>query len=288
VRTDDSPILVTGARGGIGREVVNQLHNAGRAVIPLTRDGSPLHDLATIAYDITDHERAADLLATHRPRAVLHLAGLTGGASASQPDEAMRVNTVATAALAQACADAGVPRLVFASSAAVYGDGGTTPFTENAALRGQSAYAVSKREAEVLLQEVSREDGLSVVAFRIFNVYGDGLAESLIARILESTASRPAVLRGGESFVRDYVHVSDVARALIGAVSLEVPTPFSVINLGTGVGTSNADLHAVFASRKDIHLVSEPGRPSFSVANTTVMERLLGFTPTPIGQRLAH
>ncbi|KQZ84824.1 hypothetical protein ASD56_00015 [Microbacterium sp. Root166] len=136
----------------------------------------------------------------------------------------------------RATAEHGARRIVLASSAAVYGDGGSSPFREDSPLRGSSPYALAKARSERALTRVGDELGISVLALRIFNVFGRGCAGSLINRL--TGGPRPALMLS-ESFVRDYVDVDDVALAFVAAAGGDTA---GVLNVARGVAVDNLEL----------------------------------------------
>jgi len=278
------PVLVTGANGGIGRAVLRLAQDRGIDVVPCTRNGLPVDGVPTTACDVTSDDALASTLETHKPRIVIHLAGMT---SQGDPGELHAVNAIGTQRLASLAARHGAHRIIFASSAAVYGDKGSAPYAESSATPAPSPYGASKLAAENALARATSALGLESVAARIFNVYGPAQPNSLISRILTSSVDSPAVLRGGAVFVRDYVHVDDVAAALLAAAETELPEAFTVINVDTGHPTSNDDLERLFAGREDVHITTGEGPPSYSVADNTKMATLLGIAPRSLAEALS-
>jgi len=172
----------------------------------------------------------------------------------------------------QLAAASGTRRVVFASSSAVYGTAERTPRNESHPLAPESRYASFKASAEEILKQASVELGLDGIALRIFNVYGQGLDSSLINRIFASNGNKASVLKTS-NYVRDYIHVSDVATALASAIRVPL-SGYAAINVGTGVATDNVWLMNQPGARGepvDVH----PGYFSHSVADISAMSRLL-------------
>jgi UDP-glucose 4-epimerase len=226
--------------------------------------------------DITDPAAVDLALAQTQPQYVIHLAGLTGAVCESDAARAKAVNTDATEHLALKAAAAGVRRLVFASSAAVYGDAAHTALSESDPLNGSSTYARTKIDAESALERVAAQTGLEVVALRIFNVYGEGFPGSLVSRIAAASADSPVVLKGEAGFVRDYVHGDDVATAIRAALAMPMDSAFMAINVASGVPVSNADLASLVPERSRPFVAVEPGGQSFSVADVSLSDTHLG------------
>ena len=168
-----------------------------------------------------------------------------------------------------ASAKIGVQRVVFASSAAVYGDRHSEPRTEADQLEGTSPYAQEKINAEIAMAEEAAASGLSVVSLRVFNVFGPGCSASLVNALIEGPPPRLAVTA---EFVRDYVHVDDVARAFLGAI--DSPQVTGALNIGSGHGVSNEELAA---ARPGAFREGDDSIVSHSVADVTRARALLGW-----------
>lgn len=267
-----APILVTGAGGRIGTALRRQA-GADLDVVAVTR--SPLPGSRSI--DVTDPEAVDGLLAEVKPRAVVHLAALTGAACDADPAAAERINVGGTAHLAQAARRHGVTRFVLASTAAVYGDARRRPLTESDAPSPSGAYATTKLRAEEALAATA--DQLPSHALRVFNVYGPGMRDSLVTRLFTASRERPVRLNGLDGFVRDYVHVDDVARAVLAAA--ESPDlGFRVLNVGSGVPRRNRDLWEVLPAAARAAVEVGPEVDSYSCADITAITDQLGWLPS--------
>jgi len=271
-------LLVTGAGGAIGRRLRVRLDGDGYDASYVLRSGADAQpgDPAVDVADITDAERLSAIVERRRPDAIIHLAAVTGAACDDDPERAHAVNVEAVRSLAQISVAAGVTRLVLASTSAVYGDQYDAPITESGPLALASRYAEHKREAEVILEAASRRSAsLSAVALRIFNVFGPGMRQSLANRLEASTPDAPVQLAGLDGFIRDYVHVDDVADALVRAAVSPLPDPWTIINVGTGRPTTNREL---LAALQPVSYVTGTPRASYSCADVAVARRLLEFT----------
>ncbi len=274
-------LLVTGASGHLGRSLRRRLEVDESDIEPVywgspraSADGSQPIDLL----DSPTIEREIHNLA---PDAVVHLAALTGAGCDRDPALARDVNVRATEVLTTAAGSAGATRFVFASTAAVYGDTRPEPLSELDPPAPTSMYAQTKLEAEETLRTVAASTHeLSVVALRIFNVYGDDFMDSLVGRLERSSAESPVTLRGFDTFVRDYVHADDVADALLAALRLPMTESFTPINIASGTATSNRELAAILSGARDIHYEVVPGTPSYSSARIEQARAILEFSPT--------
>lgn len=265
-------VLVTGGAGFIGRHVLEGL-TPERDVRVLDRfettDPDALPDgVDTTASDVRDRE--ALIRATDGVGTIVHLARPTAGI------EGVR------SVLERACEiDAHV---VFASSAAVYGDPETIPTPESADREPISTYGDRKLRAERLVESLRDKRGLSATVLRYFNVYGprvDGGYGGLPGLFLERARREGVVeVTGDGSQTRDFVHVRDVANATIAALE---DRPNAAINVGTGSARSVATVARWIAGLTDARVESRPrpeSDPDRSRAATGRMERLLGVRPS--------
>ncbi len=269
-------LLITGAGGRIGQRLRRLVAPDEAVFVSSPRAG--LRGANDIVADVTDREAMASIVESTRPTAIIHLASVTAAACDADPARAVAVNVDAVRDLAAIAAASGVARFVLASTSAVYGDRYAAPVSETAELALGSRYAQTKREAELALEEAALASAtLTAVALRIFNVYGPGMTESLPNRLLAASAERPVTLFGLDDFVRDHVHVDDVGTALLTAAQRVLPTPWTIVNIGSGRPTANRELVEALAPVE--FDVADP-RSSYSCAELSTAARLLGFAPS--------
>jgi UDP-glucose 4-epimerase len=297
--------LVTGGAGYVGGHVVRALRAAGHDVAVLddlsASDGSRVPaGVPLLRASVTDRDAVRRALAAFRADAVAHLAARKDAAESVRRPEAYRaVNVGGTRTVVAAMADLGVGRLVFASSAAVYGDPPPGPVGEDAPAKPANPYGESKAEGEDVLREAAGGGGLNAVVLRLFNVAGCGAPElaergggALLPGLLRP-GCRPRVfgtdyLTRDGSCVRDYVHVLDVAAAFLAAAAHldaaacgpDVP----VFNVGSGVGHSV--LEVVDAVRRvtgrslEVEIADRrPGDPAEVVSDVTRIRAALDWRP---------
>lgn len=177
---------------------------------------------------------------------VIHFATVSINKSVADPDESLNINVIGNNNVFSAAANLGVKRLVYASSASVYGDPETLPMREDGPLSPLTPYCISKLAGEHLLRFYGRQSGLSWNALRFFNVYGPGQKTSayytsvinhFISRL---KAGQPPIIDGKGDQSMDFVHVHDVADACVAALLSRIDG--EVFNVGTGVSTSVAQL----------------------------------------------
>ncbi len=274
-------VLLVGASGPLGRAVTGELVSRGHDVTRASRSvgvGAGQHGSAPVGFaqlDATNAQQVREVLDRVRPSAVIYLAR---PAFDGEGDIAARIDSAVDSlrSFATECGRHGVDRIIFASSAAVYGTESASPRSETDDVVSNSPYAALKLRSESVLSEIGESGGFTVVSLRIFNVYGAGFSSSLVNRLAVGGGTPPLV-HDTEGFVRDYIHASDVARAF--ALGLEAPDLESaILNVGTGLGTTNRALlelcpHAVYEAS------AEPDVASFSIADTSRIRSLWGFEP---------
>jgi len=248
--------VVTGAAGFIGSQLCERLVRDGWSVVAV--------DGFTDSYDPTEKLlRAARLARLHRISLVLgdlvdldlkpvlegadvvfHLAGRAGVRSSfSLVDRYIHDNVTATECVVSASRDAGVRRLVYASSSSVYGDG-ETPFREDAVPAPISPYGRTKLDAERICLAAANQ-GIEAVALRYFTVYGPGQRPDMGLRIFAEAAlaGRPITLFGDGSQCRDFTYVADIVAAT--AAAADAPVSGMAINVGGGSSVSLLDVIAL-------------------------------------------
>jgi len=297
-------ILVTGGAGYIGSVIVSRLTARGHDVVvydDLSRGhraavagGVPLVD-----GDVRDADAVRDALLEGGCEAVVHMAALAEVAeSVAEPARYRSVNVDGTAAVLAAARAADVDRLVFSSTAAVYGAPQRTPIDEDDALAPTNPYGKTKLAAEELLWQARERDGLGATALRYFNACGaDGACgedhdpeSHLVPLALRAARDGTPIRVFGEDYptpdgtcVRDYVHVADLADAHIAALEA-LPAVQGAFNLGTGSGDSvRAVLDAVEeVTGSTLRRESAPrraGDPAVLVAGNRRAAERLGWRP---------
>jgi len=254
-------VAVTGAAGYIGGQVALALKDAGHEVLGIDRRPCAKNLKETfdqfVQADI-DSDQAKTKLIQFVPAAIVHCAGTSlVGPSIKHPSDYYHNNVVKTIHMLDIVMSA-LPktRIIFSSSAAVYGEPIMTPCDEVDPCEPVSPYGESKRMVEQVLESYHRAYGLDYVAFRYFNACGadpegrhgqEPGATHIIARVLESTRDNKEFVLNGIDYptpdgtcVRDYVHVADIAQAHVMALDSKVTA--GVYNLGSNNGTSNRQI----------------------------------------------
>ncbi|MGL4574194.1 MAG: UDP-glucose 4-epimerase GalE [Burkholderiaceae bacterium] len=309
-------ILVTGGAGYIGTHTIIELLSAGFEVVCLDNlSNSSPEALARVERitrqpvpfeigDIRDAKLLASVFARHKIDGVIHFAALKAvGESVAKPLAYYDNNISGTLALLQAMNAAGVSRIVFSSSATVYGAPDTLPITENAAIRTTNPYGATKAMNEQILRDLcAAQPEVGVVALRYFNPVGahdsgligedpTGIPNNLFPFITQvAVGKRPHVSVFGNDWptvdgtgVRDYIHVVDLAIGHVKAMQYALDhTGFVAPNFGTGQGTSVLQLIQAFEAASGVPVPYQiaprrPGDIAACWADVSLAEKLFGW-----------
>lgn len=314
--TDMPKILVAGGAGYIGSHTCVALIEAGFEPIILDnlRNSHPLvlSRIETITgkrphffeCDIADNRAVKSILKEHMCSAVIHFAGLKAvGRSVSEPLETYHENVAGSLSLLQTLGESGLKRIIFSSSATVYGDAKQTPIPETSVIQPTNPYGHSKAMVEQILMDLAASDPLwGVGILRYFNPVGahksgeigedpQGIPDNLLPYVSQVAVGRREKLQVfGDDYetadgtgVRDYIHVMDLAEGHVAAVRacLKSDGVFAV-NLGTGNGSSVLDVISAFETASGKHVPYEiverrPGDVGTSFADPSKALELLDF-----------
>jgi UDP-glucose 4-epimerase len=297
-------VLVTGGAGFIGSVIVEELTRAGHT--PVVYDSlvkghsSALKaDVPMVNGDVRDTDRLESTLRRYEIEAIVHMAGLIEvGLSITNPDQFFENNVGGSMSVLRAMIDTGVKKLVFSSTAAVYGDPISLPITEDAPLQPTNPYGESKLMVERVLGWAAPAHGLTCTALRYFNAAGatSGNGEMhepethLIPLVLKAAKDDQAVTIFGTDYptsdgttIRDYVHVVDLASAHLLALA-RVEAGLRVYNVGTGTGYSVQQVVETTerVTGKPLAIERRPRRPGDQVATVASSDRIraeLGWKP---------
>lgn len=309
-------VAVTGGAGYIGSHTTVALLEAGHEVLILDNFQNAEQDVPSrvseiagrsahvTTLDITDAPALETALLSFGPDAVIHFAGLKAvGEAAEIPVEYYRVNVGGSITLMQAMEKAGCTRLVFSSSATVYGDPVQIPIPETHGLGATNPYGRSKHMVEEIIQDWGASNpGISAVNLRYFNPVGahpsarigeapQGRPNNLMPFVAQvAVGQRPCLSVFGDDYdtpdgtgVRDYIHVMDLARAHLAALDLtEAQKGVVPVNVGTGRGYSVLEMVRAFeaASGREVPYKIAPRRPgdvAQSLADPSRARALMGW-----------
>ena len=302
------PILVTGGAGYVGSHVCKAL--AGAGFLPVSADNLSRGHAVLAKWgpleigDIRDRNWLGDVFSRHAPVAVIHMAALAeAGESEDRPQDYYDVNVNGTLALAAEAVAAGVDKVVYSSTCAIYGTPRANPIQEDARAAPMSPYGASKAAAERLLLDVLAPAGGRRVALRYFNAAGADPEGDTGERHDPETHLIPNAVRTalglreyidiyGTDFptpdgtaIRDYIHVADLATAHVAALrSLLDGGRGGIFNIGTGTGSSVRDVIAavVAASGAPVEARLCPRRavdPPELVADPIAFQEAFGLRP---------
>ncbi len=289
---EEKTILVTGGGGFIGSVVVDLLSSRGAKVrtlvgAPGQKVREPPAQVTSIHADITDSPAISEF--TAGADVVIHLAGPASvAASFESAVEYSRVHVEGTTVLLDVCRRVGVPRFIYLSSAEVYGRPHSIPVREDFPLQARSPYAAAKISAERFVEAFVNSFSIQAIVLRPFSVYGPGSpSESLIGTILRQAQRDDHILLNDLRPTRDYCYVTDLAEAILCSCTAQLPE-FCIANIGTGIGTSVADLSHLILQilRRDLPVMERPEskRPTSSeiynlIADRTQAQVILGWVP---------
>lgn len=286
-------ILVTGGAGFIGSALANHLVRLGHRVRVLDdlSAGDPSVLDASVSFtrgDVRDIPKLWTLL--RDVECVFHLAArVSVSESILYPVEYNEVNVGGTVSLMTAARDAGVRRVVLASSGTVYGDQEEQPVKETAVVRPPNPYAVTKIASEYYLSALGALYDIEVLMLRIFNAYGPGQAVPpshppvITHFVSQALSGSTPIIFGSSKQTRDFIYITDVVDALTTA-GLTKNTDRLIINIGTGQEISIRDLLKsieTLLGRKvlSLHNPTQSGGVSRLVADTNLARKVLGFEP---------
>jgi len=302
-------ILVTGGAGYIGSHTVHELTGAGEQVVVLDNLSTgfrfALPDTVPLTVgDAGDEKLVAALIARHNVEAIIHFAGsIVVPDSIADPLGYYHNNTATSRALIDVAVKNGVQHFVFSSTAAVYGDQNKTPIHEDDAKTPLSPYGWSKLMTEVMLRDAGQAHGLRHAILRYFNVAGadpklrSGQSTATATHLIKLAAQaaiglRPMLSVFGTDYptpdgtcIRDYIHVTDLARAHLSALRyLRAGGASNTFNCGYGRGSSVLEVIDAIRRVSGLSLTVDyagrrPGDPACLVADVTRVRAAFDWTP---------
>ncbi len=296
-------LLVTGGAGYIGSVVVTQLIEAGHEVIVLDnlsqghKDALP-EGVRFIQGNITE---AGTLLSpSDTIEAVLHFgAFIAAGESVEKPEKYWHNNTIGSLQLLDAMRTLGIKKLIFSSTAAVYGNPVHTPITEDDPKNPTSPYGMTKLAVDMAIGSECIAHGLAATSLRYFNVAGaygrcgerHEPETHIIPLALAAAANQTPFYLFGDDYdtpdgtcIRDYIHVADLARAHLLALEHLQAGAHTIYNLGNGKGFSNKEVVQTIEDVTNQKLTVEikarrEGDPAILVASSDKARQELGWVP---------
>lgn len=281
-------ILVTGGAGFIGRNLAEHLlknneitiyddlsNSTKEKLAPLIKNGAKF-----IKGDILDFDLLSKV--SQNMELVIHLAAKSDvSESVIHPEITSNVNLNGTINVLKCCAQNKIKKIIFASSAAVYGDCKDLPIKEESKTEPLSPYGASKIAAENEIKKYANEFGFDAIILRMFNVYGVGqneLYSGVISVFLKNIAhNKPLIIYGDGKQTRDFISIYDIVEAFDCAI---VVSGIKTYNIASGKSVSINKLAEILSARKKIKIIykgQKKGDIRNSVADVTLAEKELGF-----------
>ena len=283
-------VVVTGGAGFIGSHVVDALLDEGHHVTVLDnfstgRPANLSHVSESVEVLECDLARAGEWSVSLRGADwVIHLAALADIVpSIQKPDDYFSANVVGTFNLLQAARDHEVKRFIYSASSSCYGIPDTYPTPENADIRPQYPYAMTKRLGEELVMHWADIYQLPAVSLRFFNVYGprsrtSGTYGAVFGVFLaQKLAGQPLTIVGDGKQTRDFTFVTDIAQAVLAAAKSDLSG--EIFNVGSGQTVSVNHL-AKLLGGETVNIPKRPGEPDCTFADITRIESELGWQPS--------
>ncbi len=286
-------VLITGGAGFIASHVADAYVAAGHEVIVLDNLSTGKEEylakgVTFVQADITDRDTITQVITEHRPDVINHHAAhIQVGYSVKNPQFDAENNIIGLLNIMEAAKDVGVKKVIMASTGgAMYGNK-ATPFTEEMKEEPLSPYGVSKRSGELYLNYYHEQYGIPFIALRYANVYGprqNPHGESgVIAIFMEMIAQgKEPVINGSGTHTRDYVFVTDVAKANLAALTTDY---VGALNIGTGIEISTNQVfqkvvQAMGVSIPEKHGEERPGEQVTSSLSYAKAKEILHWEPT--------
>jgi nucleoside-diphosphate-sugar epimerase len=271
---ENKNILITGGRGFIGTHLVNELIKSNNVKIFDIIDGKDIRNINSLRKEFKDIDF------------VFHLAGLISVEESMKiPTEYIDNNIIGSLNVLKAATENNVKKVIFSSSAAVYGDYLENPKKETMPLIPKSPYAFAKVTIEKLM-EYFISNGLDTVSLRFFNVYGPGqklnssYASVIPIFISKSLKNEGLVIYGDGAQTRDFIYIDDIINACI----LSAEKGSGEFNIGSGIPTNINELASLIVGltktkSKIIYEKQREGDVIHSLADITKAKKIIGFKP---------
>ena len=287
-----SQVIVTGGCGFIGSHLVELLLETGHRVTVVDNlSTGKLSNLSSVSdnsdleikqVDVNDSDSLQEILSG--VEIVFHLAALASIVpSIDNPLEYYRANVDGTVSVLEAARSAGVRRVVFAASSSCYGIPDSYPTTEDAPIRPEYPYALTKWLAEQTVLHWGQVYGIEVISLRLFNVYGprartkDAYGAVLGVFLAQKLAGQPLTIVGDGEQTRDFTYVTDVARAFMAAGDAPQAACRQVYNVGSG-GTYSVNRLAGLIGGETVHVPKRPAEPDCTFADISRIQSGLGWS----------
>jgi UDP-glucose 4-epimerase len=276
---NDKKVLITGASGFIGQSLVRKFKAAHQEVGVYDIEKPSITPRKYIKGDIFDFEKLKEVVKEHD--VIIHLVGLAdSGIAQREPEKSFRLNVMSLQNVLEACRPYRNKKLLFPSSAAVYGITEDLPIKEHLHPNPTNIYSWHKYICEEIIRAYHDNFGLEYVILRLFNVYGKG-SKGVINAFVENAAREETIESFGPYQYRDFVYAGDVAEAFYKSAMYE-KAKNKIINIGSGKGIQIREIldliHEIYPSAKWVYK-KEQFVMYDSIADITLAKILLDFKP---------
>jgi UDP-glucose 4-epimerase len=285
-------ILITGGNGFIGSYVVRKLSYERIPVVILDKNESSGNVKNTIKADINDLDVLINVMKNYEIKTVVHLAGFPNiNECEKDPITSFKLNVMTTQNVVEAMRKTDIKRIIFSSSAAVYGYKKGEKISENVIPRPDSIYGFHKLMSEEIIKFYAEKYGIKFVIFRLFNVFGgdptfkSDVVSLFIKQILNK---QPLILMGPKKF-RDFIHIGDVAEAFFKVCSSNIEN--NIFNIGTGVPITLKQLADIFKNivpNTSVVVKETPDDGTGIYADIALAKNVLSFSPRDPIQTLSR
>lgn len=282
----EGKILVTGGSGFIGSHIVNFMAEALESeivVYDISIESDRRKNVITLRGDIFDLDRLAKVMRGHEVTKVIHMIGLASIPGCREnPNASFRLNVLSVHNILEAMRLSNVERIIFPSTAAVYGASIDPEVAEEATLKPVNIYGCHKLAAESLIHGYAEDYGFKTTVLRLFNVYGDLEKEQGVVSLFikMALAGRPLIVKGGEQ-LRDFVYLRDVVKSFVESID-KPATHQKIVNIGSGIGISIKEIAGmILRNFRQVGVRYEPQESGeYSIyADVSLMKKLLAFDP---------
>nr|MDO8100883.1 NAD-dependent epimerase/dehydratase family protein [Candidatus Njordarchaeota archaeon] len=278
-------VVVIGGAGFIGTHVVRALARNSIRVICVDKaecnEGSK--DVTVVKADVGNIDALQEILLNYNPSAVIHLVGLPAVDDCEKnPQLSFQLNALSTQNIVEAMRKADIKKLVFASTASIYGYLTKEKVSETELPRPNTTYGFHKLISEQIIRAYQERYGVNAVIFRLFNVYGGDprIGKEVISIFIRNLLEKkPLAITGPHKF-RDFIYIDDVANAFSKACYNNVPS--QIINIGTGTKVTLRQLAEIFKGAVPQTQVIENQGPDDQTgicADISLARKLLDFNP---------
>ena len=285
--------LVTGGTGFIGSWVVKSILNEGRKVVCYELEPKPerlkallgesANEVTIVEGDLLHLHRLIEVIQRHRITHIAHIAAAVLKVCQENPHYAMQVNVTGFNNVLEASRAAGITRVVWASSAGVFGGSyGNEKVPNDAPFQPGSIYAASKVLGEALAKHYHKNYGLDVIGLRYTFVTGHGMPNSIGGKFIQELCEKPA--RGEKGLVPwgedtpDWLWAGDAGRATMLALGA-APTKTRAFNVAGDPGSVTTAIEYVKSLLPGAEIEAEPGKMGFNNFDGSVAEKEIGYTP---------